>query len=345
MVEKTFIALDNEALREVNPDGSLGDPIVNNSDTPNGTIFEYQSGFSPQTIFLDDAAPSDPNVFDDDQSTLHTINTGGGGGIVADGTAVESESRIDLQALDINGNPTGDVISIFVFSQNGDFSNVWGIGLTEPLVPGTQYIKVGGSNNGDSDYTTFVPCFVAGTLIRTPTGEEPVESLVTGDLVWSPSGPRRIAWTGTIEVDGTDHLAPIEIDAGVLGNTRRLRVSPQHRMVITGWQAELLFGTEQVLMPAVHLLGCPGVRRAEADRVTYVHFLCDAHTLVEAEGALTESFYPGDMALAALAPETRAELLTLFPELACDTRPTLALPALRGREARVLAHTLPGRSL
>lgn len=341
MVERTFIALDNEVLRQVNPDGSLGPAIVNNSSVSNGTVFEYQAGFAAQSITLDDVSPSDPDVFDDDQSAQHTIVTGQGGGIVGDGTAVESESRIDLRALDGDGNPTGPTIQVFVFSQNGDFSDVWGVGLTAELVPGTQYVKVSGSNNGDSDYTQFVPCFTAGTQIRTPTGLSCVETLQVGDLVWTPQGARSITWCGRVTADGTGPLAPIEFAAGVLGNTRALRVSPQHRMVISGWQAEILFGLDQVLVPAVHLLGCPGVRRVTVSQVDYVHFLCGDHAIVEAEGIRTESFYPGDMALAALASETRAELLTLFPDLGADPVPTLALPTLTGREAQVLARALP----
>ncbi|MEM9392916.1 MAG: Hint domain-containing protein [Pseudomonadota bacterium] len=341
MVARTLIALDNEALiiDPSSPNGTAGDPIINNSDTPDGTIFEYQPGFPPQTVTLDDVAPSDPDVFDDDQSTLHTITDGQG--LVANGTSVESESRIDLQALDSDGDPTGPIISIFVFSQNGNFNDVWGVGLTEALVPGTLYVKVDGSNDGDSDYTTFVPCFAAGTRIRTPTGVCVVESLTEGQLVWTPDGPRQIEWCGRVKVDGTGPLAPVEIAPGVFGNSRKLRVSPQHRVAIHTWQSELLFGSREVLVAAVHLLDLPGVRRAPAEQVEYIHFMCDRHVLVEAEGVLSESFYPGDIALAALAPDTRAELLGLFPMLSDETqRPRMAGSALRGHEARVLASAL-----
>ena len=48
-------------------------------------------------------------------------------------------------------------------------------------------------------------------------------------------------------------MAPIEIAAGALGNWPRLVVSPQHRMLIEGWRAEIYFGQRQVLSAAVHL--------------------------------------------------------------------------------------------
>jgi len=42
----------------------------------------------------------------------------------------------------------------------------------------------------------------------------------------------------------------------------------------------------------------------------------DHHQLVLAEGAPTESFYTGRDAIAALNPDARGEILTLFPQLA-----------------------------
>ena len=52
-------------------------------------------------------------------------------------------------------------------------------------------------------------------------------------------------------------------------------------------------------------------------------------------GALAESFRPGPASLGALAPETRNELLALFPELGPDLlRPARHL--LRGWEAGAL---------
>jgi len=53
-----------------------------------------------------------------------------------------------------------------------------------------------------------------------------------------------------------------------------------------------------------------------AEQVTYYHLMFDCHQLIWAEGAQTESFYPGKMALSALERDTLEELLTLFPELA-----------------------------
>lgn len=159
------------------------------------------------------------------------------------------------------------------------------------------------------------PCFVAGTLIETATGPRPVETLVAGDLVMTrDSGLRPLCWTGGRMVTALGRHAPVRFDTGVLDNDRPLLVSPQHRVLIEGWQAELLFGEAEVLASAVHLVNGTSVRRAPDRAVSYHHILFDRHEIVLSNGAPTESFFPGETILDEDA-ELRAEILCLFPEL------------------------------
>ncbi len=182
------------------------------------------------------------------------------------------------------------------------------------------------------------PCFVAGTLILTPEGERAVEDLSPGDLVMTlDNGAQPLRWIGQRVVPARGRFAPIRFRRGALGNRRALMVSPQHRMVVGGWQAELLFGSAQVLVAAKHLVDDAAVRPVPMDQVTYVHLLFDRHEVIRAEGALTESFHPGAHILAGDA-EMRAEIGALFPEL--DGAPAECLatarPVLKGREAVLL---------
>jgi len=101
-----------------------------------------------------------------------------------------------------------------------------------------------------------------------------------------------------------------------LGNTRDLRVSPQHRMLLGGWQAQMLFGDDEVLVAAKHLVNDSTILRVEGGEVEYFHMLFDTHEIVFASGAPSESFHPGQIGWGALAEEARAEILELFPELA-----------------------------
>lgn len=163
------------------------------------------------------------------------------------------------------------------------------------------------------------PCFVAGTMISTPGGRVAIEALKVGDLVSTlDSGDQPIRWIGRRRVGGLGEFAPVRIAAGVLGNDRPLLVSPQHRVLISGWRAELHFGELEVLVPAVGLLGMPGVTRAPARSVLYLHFLFDRHEIVAAEGCKTESLLPGATILAG-DDDLRREIAALFPELGSAT--------------------------
>lgn len=344
MVARFFPAFDNQALLidPTSPVGTPGNPIINNSDTPNGTIFTYQSGFPPVEIEIDDTG-GDPDIFADGDPANHTITDGGG--IVANDTGVESESIISLQQLDAGGNPIGDVITVTVYSQNGNFNDIWGFGTDTPLIPGERYVKVAGNNAGASEYADFVTCFASGTLIATPNGDVPVEEIYPGDLVLTQDlTPKPVRWVGRREVVPTGKLTPVRIEAGVLGNARDLVVSQQHRIHLSDLRAGLMFDSCDVLVPAKSLIGqIPGIRLDTTFwRATYCHLMFDTHELVWSEGILTESFHPGETAMDALTAPARKELLTLFPELADPAHVLpLACRSLRAFESRALTRRTP----
>lgn len=185
-----------------------------------------------------------------------------------------------------------------------------------------------------------VPCFVAGTLIDTARGRVAVEDLCPGDLVATrDSGFQALRWTGRVTVPGLGEHAPIRFMAGSMGNDRVLEVSPNHRMLVEGWKAELYFGEEEVLVAAKHLVNGDTILRCPRGDVTYVHLLFDRHEVIFAEGAAAESLHPGDLILKGEG-ETAREIRALFPELATRAgqlarRAARAIPL--GREARVLS--------
>ncbi|MGV6847741.1 MAG: Hint domain-containing protein [Marinibacterium sp.] len=183
------------------------------------------------------------------------------------------------------------------------------------------------------------PCFTAGTLIDTPDGPRKVEDLRPGDLVNTVDhGPQPVRWSGARQVTADGDYAPVRIAAGAFGNTRSLWVSPQHRILIGGWQSELLFGEPEVLVAAKHLVNGTTVTRHPLARVSYVHILFDRHELVRAEGAVSESFFPGESMLRRDVA-LRAEMLAFFPELAngnFDSLPGSVRPVISRREAEAL---------
>jgi hypothetical protein len=171
----------------------------------------------------------------------------------------------------------------------------------------------------------LIPCFTPGTYIATPRGAVLVETLQVGDrVITRDNGIQRIEWVGKKRLDHMQlkrlkGLRPVQIDAGALGKNvpdRNMLVSPAHRMLVVSKVAQLYFGQSEVLVAAKDMCEMPGVRVAETPYVTYVHFLCENHELVLADGAWSESFQPNDFSLKGLDDEQREKLFNFFPELA-----------------------------
>jgi hypothetical protein len=183
------------------------------------------------------------------------------------------------------------------------------------------------------------PCFTPGTRIETPDGPRAIETLVVGDLVLTlDHGPQPIRWIGRRRLCADRDLSPIVFAPGVLGNRRRLAVSPCHRILVTGWRAEMICGRDEMLVAAKHFLDMDGVYRAPPGPVVYMHLLCDRHEILFAEGQATESLHCQQDSLSLVDPEGQAEILRIFPELGQGSLPAAPTcrPCARGHEARVL---------
>ncbi|PZO67891.1 MAG: hemolysin [Paracoccus denitrificans] len=204
----------------------------------------------------------------------------------------------------------------------------------------------------DVEYTieeiTIIPCFVRGTLIDSPDGSIAVEDLRVGDLVVTKDhGLQSIRWIGSKKVDGLTRSAkaivrPIRIRAGALGPdtpAQDLLVSPQHRILVRSTIVERMFNTAEVLVAAKQLLQVDGIDVADdLAEVEYFHLFFDQHEIIVANGAETESLYPGREAIKALPKASVEELFTFFPELRdMDHTPVAARLLPSGRQARKMA--------
>lgn len=204
------------------------------------------------------------------------------------------------------------------------------------------------ANVNYTDIEEFVICFTPGTAIATPKGEVAAETLKEGDKVFTrDNGVQEIRWVGQKDMTALDFakqeaLAPVLIQKGALGNglpERDLMVSPQHRVLINSDRAQLYFEEREVLSPAIHLVGMPGISRARPAQTSYLHFLCDSHEVVLSNGAWTETFQPGEASLQGLQSAQRDEVLALFPELATHdglTNYESARKSLKKHETRLL---------
>ncbi len=171
---------------------------------------------------------------------------------------------------------------------------------------------------------TGVVCFTPGTMILTPSGEVPIESLRTGDMVVTrDNGVKPLLWVGTKHLGPEDlakqpALKPIHLKGRFFGGARDLIVSPQHGVLLRSD----LRGGDETLYRAVHLSRISGGaarQMAGCRSVTYMHLLFDQHEVVFANGLASESLYPGSGALESVGNAARKELFQLFPDLADST--------------------------
>jgi hypothetical protein len=138
-----------------------------------------------------------------------------------------------------------------------------------------------------------VVCFAEGTRIVTPSGEDAVENLRTGDMVLAmrngQAGFEPLRWVGFMDVAVPRNAAmaaktaPILIKAGAIAPgmpARDLRVSPDHAMEVDGH-----------LIPAKHLVnGESIIQEIWCKRVRYFHLELEAHGLLLSEGTWSESY-------------------------------------------------------
>jgi hypothetical protein len=236
------------------------------------------------------------------------------------------------------GETTGDTLDF-----GGLIDNLGDVTITNPIdvgggLSGTATLSDGTVVNF-SEIETLIVCYTDDTRIDTPRGRVPAGDLCVGDLVETRDhGAQPIRWIGRKTVSGRGKLAPVTIPAGQMGNANTIRVSPQHRMMISDPMAELTYGMAEVFVPAISLVDDHSIRQDELDEVTYIHILLDQHEVIYTEGAASESFLPAAQALCALDEIARASLLAERPDLAehvANYGPA-ARPCLTVKEARAL---------
>ncbi len=318
--------------------GGAGNDTFNDSGSLGGTI---RGGGGNDTL---QGGSGDNNIFggrgrDILRGGSGNNNLSGGGG------------RDTLFAEDGSGNLDGgggaDLIfaglnTTFVEGGNGNDTLVIPVGATfTPFSPGstggTVTLPDGRTFIYQNIETVEIACFTEGTMISTPNGDVVIDDLAVGDLVQTlDNGAQPIRWIGKRTVPGRGKHAPICFSPGAIGNRRHLRVSPQHRVLVSGWRCEFFLHTPEVLCAAKHLCDGDSIYVAPCDSVTYFHIMFDQHEIVFCENAQLESFYAGDHIL---RQDRKAydELTELFPELATGRRmPTPARPFIRKGEAAVL---------
>lgn len=300
---------------------------------------------------LIDAGVDDDTAFGEDGNDTLTGGEGADslfGG--ADRDVLVVSLSADGQGDFIDGNEDGDDVDTLDLRGAGPLRIAYAPDNPEDGV--VSFLDADGNVSGKLTFRNIeniMPCYTPGTMIATPKGEVPVESLRAGDkVITRDNGIQEIAWAGARHLDwatlcANRHLKPVLIRQGSLGHglpERDMLVSPNHRMLVTNDRTALYFEEHEVLVAAKHLVGARGIHAVETAGTTYVHFMFARHEVVLANGAWTESFQPGDQSLKGMGNAQRSEIFEIFPELRSEkglSGYVSARRTLRRHEARLLA--------
>ena len=249
---------------------------------------------------------------------------------------ITNNDRLDLSAFyDDIWELTADFNDDGILNQSND--GLGGADYSDNASFGSGGLVILGATGNKTSFTvenTGVVCFASGTRILTTDGDRRIDMLQAGDrIVTRDNGVQTLRWIGQRQLDAVDlartpRLRPIQLSPALTGGDAPLIVSPQHGVLFT-------LDGEETLVRATHLARMQGgaARVMHGCRsVTYFHLLFEDHQIVFANGAPSESFFPGAFAMAALHSEVRSEIFALFPDLRMQDAETAY-----GRQARDIA--------
>jgi hypothetical protein len=264
--------------------------------SPTSETFDYayelqgslQSGFT-----LQDDIPSTKKLVDPVAGTVKVVDPNGG--------HIKLGQQIDVKSEGMNIDPAFHTGNNYVFVSQANMKDhgttLSGIFIENQttgkffFLTDDQYDGKIDGKNGDVKITSYEDtiCFMAGTMIRTPDGEVPIETLKRGDLALTNDGRSvPVDWLGiqTISLRFADKMRvlPIRIRAGAIAEnvpSRDLLVSPDHALLVEG----------ALIQAGALVNGASIVRDTNVPTTfTYYHVEVADHSLILAENTPAETF-------------------------------------------------------
>jgi hypothetical protein len=344
--------------------GTLADADTDESTTSIENTSIYQQNFgsagSPLSNSIEQVSFDDQDnngsIETNNISTSDTITT------VAGTVQLDSMAVVELTVTYSDGSTQAytDVVMFQttdgdLFLSNSNFAGTDIRGTGSQTIQSVNVTNITSSNYTGLWHTAFqgFACYVSGTLITTPSGAQKIDTLRVGDPVSTQDhGVQIIRWIGQSEVASVGPMVPIRIRKFALGAglpTKDLLVSQQHRMLVNSPIIERMIGNSEAFVAAKKLLPLDGVELATAPiHIRYFHLLCDAHEIIFANDAPSETLLPGPHAQNVLGPDALAEIGSIIPEFASAfSSMHAARPILRGPKQRqaVRRHIKNNRSV
>ncbi len=255
---------------------------VTGSVTGTGT---FDLGTGSELIFNGGVVATRPVQFSADTEKL---GLGDPSGFAAAVFGLEPGDAIDFTSITSLGSITAGVDATNQLTLTAD-----GVLLTKIQLDPAQNFSAdmfhASADGGHGTLVTVEPvCFVAGTLIGTPSGEKPIEELKVGDFVRTLRGGfQPIVWIGTGRVLATrgrrNAATPVIVRKGALGDNvphHDLRVTKAHSLYLDG-----------VLVPVEFLVNHHSILwDDQVQEATLYHIELAAHDVLFANGAPAESY-------------------------------------------------------
>jgi len=307
-----------------------------------GSLLAVQLLSSAQTLVLSDFGAPVSGTLNDADGLLSALDNGSstfdGQPItyIGSGTATPGVNVLGLTV------PLGTPVDVVIFDVGGQTYFYYPDG--EPNLLSAVALVI---NVSPAPYQVFTPlCVIEGTMIATPEGEVPVETLRPGDMVRDIDGrSHEVLWVKRRELDiptdeKFDKWRPVRVRAGAFGPACPYDdtfLSQQHCVLMEGSWVRLTIGQRAALARAVHLVNDTTVRIARGkSRLVYCHILCAEHVVLMANGLPVESLRLSSESDRSLESDTVCEAYRLFPDL-IDRQPLVA-PVLARHEAQAVSH-------
>ena len=232
------------------------------------------------------AAIPDPDAdlfFDvSEDTTISWVEQTGGMGM-----GMSETQEQDVTYVGQINSPEYGILYVFTTNGVGDAGGMFDyiIGSNNPLPDGVDFAAI-----SDITAVSSPVCFLAGTLLRTPTGESPIETLQAGDLVLTANGAKSVKFiarstrmTNTLKAFGK---MPIRIQASALGEgLPRLDtwMSPSHALFLDNHliEAAALINETTIVQEQTH----------STPLLTYYNIELDDHEVIWANGMPVETYF------------------------------------------------------
>lgn len=214
---------------------------------------------------------------------------------------------------------------------------------------GFVHAKDGGEKDFLAPNPPIIICFGKGTEIETIDGPKTVESLKPGDYVLThDTSIVPVRWVGSTSLSRSElkawpSLCPIRVKQDALGAGRPSKdtlLSPNHRVLVSGWRAELLFGEPEILVPVKALVDGEAITVEDnCPEISYYHLLLESHQIIYSNGLLSESLFLGQQSLISLSNRAKTSMVSVLTEgelKELSSAPTIK-PAIQVALAKLLA--------